>query len=304
MSLSGCFELAQAESRPQLSEQTQKDNEPKFDAEPQGTFSPVDGHISLEKLPNVRDLGYLKTGDDQNTLSTALIRSGGLNSASDADIATLLTEFNVRTVIDLRTEEEKTKSPDPQDKMQGVRFVDAPILGYTATGITRENGLEGLAKSLATLNADPTQLMIELYPKMLLEDSGVQGYSRFFATLADNEEGAVLWHCSAGKDRAGLAAVLLQYALGVAKRDILADYLATNTYLAGRADDLIKLFPAEYRTENFVQGLQILNSANENFLIAGIKAVENEYGSLEKYYKDALGVDEGMRELLRNKYLV
>jgi protein-tyrosine phosphatase len=264
------------------------------------------GRIGLEKLPNTRDLGYLSTQDNRQVVSRKLIRSGALSGASGNDLKTLTQTYQVQTVLDLRTPEEREKSPDPQEDMPGVRFDYAPILGFAATGITRENGLEGLIgklKSSTSELGDPRQLLAGLYPRMFLDKLGVQGYTRFFDILANTSEGAVLWHCSAGKDRAGMAAVLLLHVLEVSPDAILADYLATNQFLTGRTNELKKLIPAEHFTPELEQALTILNSTDQSFLDAGIQAVQKEYGSLDTYLKDALGVDKAMKEHLRSKYL-
>lgn len=266
-------------------------------------FSHLDGHIPFEGLANTRDLGYLKTRDGLSLLPHKLLRSGALASATDEDIEVLEKTFGVHTVVDLRTQEEQEKAPDPKDRMQEATFVDAPILGFSATGVTRENGLAGLAKDLSTLTRDPRQLMIDLYPTMLLDSTGIKGYQRFFATLLNEEEGAVLWHCSAGKDRAGLASVLLLHVLGVPTEAIVADYLTTNKYLASREDAIKKLIPEEYLSERLLEGLKTLNSASKDFLDAGIAGVSKEYGSLDAYLSEALDVSEEAKSLLRNKYL-
>lgn len=257
----------------------------------------------LDALPNTRDLGYLSTVAGEQLKKRKLIRSGAMAAATKKDIDVLVEDYDVRIVIDLRTLEECQKKPDPQDSMPRTHFVHAPILGFSATGVTHESGLEGMTKTLAVLDSDPKQLMLDIYSSMLLDETGVLGYTRFFEVLAQSNEGSVLWHCSAGKDRAGLASVLLLSALGVARETIVSDYLATNSFLMGRSDDLKRLIPSEYLSESIIQGLQVFNSVNETFLDAGIKAVEKEYGSLDGYLKNALKVDDDMRATLHSKYL-
>lgn len=261
------------------------------------------GHIDLEGLSNTRDLGYLQTAWGQNLTPHRLVRSGTLAEATDNDLLALLNELKVRTVIDMRTDEEIQKNPDPQSKMPGVQFFRAPILGFSTTGITRENGLAGLMENISTMNFDPKELMIDLYPNMLLNETGIKGYAKFFEALINADDHTVLWHCSAGKDRAGLATVLLLHTLGVAWPAIVSDYLLTNKYLANRTNDLKKLIPKEYQSESLIKGLAVINSANEEFLNAGVKGVEAHYGSIDGYIEQALGVTEKDRKALQDKYL-
>lgn len=267
-------------------------------------FDSKAGHIALQMLPNVRDLGYLKTASGQRIAGRKLIRAGALIEASATDIDLLVSTYDVQTVVDLRTPDEREQRPDPVDKMPRARFFNVPILGFSATGVTREDGLAGMAKGLSALEGNPEQLMLDLYPRMLLEEGGIRGYSHFFKILAEVDEGAVLWHCSAGKDRAGLASFLLLSVLGVCHEAIVLDYLATNQYLSERVDDLKKLIPQKDLSEGLLQSLQVLNSASEAFLDAGVAAVVQEYGSVNSYLERALGVDDGLQELLRKKYLL
>ncbi len=261
------------------------------------------GRIHLEALRNTRDLGYLSTRNSRHVLPKKLIRSGALSGATKSDLDRLVQDYQVRTVIDLRTPEERQKNPDPEEHMPGVAFYHAPILGFSATGITRENGLEGMIALLVDLPETPLSLMQKLYPRMLLDEMGRAGYSRFFEILLQCDEGAVLWHCSAGKDRAGLASVLLLHILNVSPERIRADYLATNRFLGGRADELLQLIPSDYLTPEVLKSLAILNSADESFLDAALTGAEREYGSLDTYLKEALGVDESAKKDLREKFL-
>ena len=143
----------------------------------------------------------------------------------------LLDDFDVRTVIDLRTEEERREKPDPEDGLEGVRFDDAPVLNTSTLGVTREGGIKGALKMLRAVQDDPAQIMMDIYERMVLDEASQRGFASFFDDVLDTPDGAVLWHCTIGKDRAGLAAMLLLHVLGASHEDILRDYEATNLSL-------------------------------------------------------------------------
>ena len=262
------------------------------------------GHIAFDGLLNTRDLGYLSTGSGQRIPLRKLLRSGMLAGASRQDLQRLRDEYELNVVIDFRTAEEQNDYPDPKGDLPGVRFVDAPILNFSTMGITREEALAEQFTSIADILGDPKHLMGDLYAHMLLDETGRQGYQRFFEVLAKNDRGAVLWHCSAGKDRAGLATVLLLTVLEVPAEAIRADYLATNNYLESREEDFVKKLPFEDPPSQLLDSIHILNTADEAFLNTGIRAIEEEYGSIDGYLKGALGVDEATKELIRKRYLV
>lgn len=287
---------------------------------PDGAVVEDGGRIELEGLVNTRDLGGIETGDGKTVKRRMLIRSGALSKATEHDAAALIDEYRLSKIIDLRTEEERLKNPDPQDLFDGVEFVDIPILNTQALGITREGGIRGLLKAVKVIDTDPAGLMIGIYPSMLVDKQSMLGYKRFFEELlkdvapvggfpletADGESlaaGSVLWHCSAGKDRAGLAAVLLLHVLGVPYEAILADYLATNRYMESRTQEILDALAAYGMAGKLDDSVRVLNSADERFLRAALDAVDERYGSLDAYLREELDLTSDKKDALRSKYL-
>lgn len=289
------------------------------DALPDGALVDEHGRIDLEGLANTRDLGGIKTQDGRVVRRKMLLRSGALANATEHDAAALMDEYRLAKVIDLRTEEERLKSPDPEDLFDGVEFVDIPILNTQALGITREGGVKGLLKAVKSIESNPADLMIEIYPSMLLDETSSRGYAQFFDELlaseapvgvdpvAEDEEsaqpGSVLWHCSAGKDRAGLAAVLLLHVLGVPYETILADYLATNEYMETRTQEILDSLSSYGMAGKLDESVRVLNSADERFLDAALDAVRERYGSLDEYLRAVIGITSEKAEALRSKFL-
>ena len=183
-------------------------------ADAEGLEKASDGHIELEGLPNTRDIGGIRAADGRYVKHARLLRSGALAGATERDLEVLLDDFDVRTVIDLRTEEERREKPDPEDGLEGVRFDDAPVLNTSTLGVTREGGIKGALKMLRAVQDDPAQIMMDIYERMVLDEASQRGFASFFDDVLDTPDGAVLWHCTIGKDRAGLAAMLLLHVLG------------------------------------------------------------------------------------------
>ncbi|MEG1512615.1 MAG: tyrosine-protein phosphatase [Raoultibacter sp.] len=260
--------------------------------------------IALDGLANTRDLGGMETMDGRRIRDHRLIRSGALAKATNSDIRVLIDEYHVRKVVDFRTREERLESPDPQKSMGGVSFVDIPILDAQSFGITRERGIKGFLDALIELKQDPAALMIEAYSTMLVGEKCRWGYARFFEELLALEDDALLWHCSAGKDRAGLATVLVLAALGVSQDAIRADYLETNRYLRASTETFSSFLAAYHIPHEIGKSLRILNSTDVRFLDAALAPVEKMYGSLPGYLREALGVTDEKREVLRQRYLV
>ncbi|MEG0070971.1 MAG: tyrosine-protein phosphatase [Raoultibacter sp.] len=262
------------------------------------------GRIVLEGLANTRDLGGIETADGRCVKSHRLIRSGALTKATKSDLQVLLGEYRVKKVIDFRTREEQIESPDPRKSMVGVSFVGIPIFDARSIGITRERGIKGFLEALVELKQDPAALMTEAYSAILMEEKCRQGYARFFDELLALEENAVLWHCSAGKDRAGLATVLVLSALGTSRDVIVADYLETNHYLRASTESIERLLDAYPIPDEVKASFRVLNSTDVRFLDAALAPVEKAYGGLSEYLREALGVTDEKKEALRQRYLM
>ena len=237
------------------------------------------GWIDFEGLPNTRDLGGLPAADGRRVRPGMLLRSGTLGFGTEPDLTRLRDEYRLRLVVDLRGTEELIELPDPMDAFPGARYVHADILAEKAAGITQDEDSQELARLRAQAGgADPVAFMVLLYPHLLLDASGMAGYRLLFESVLACEDGAALWHCYVGRDRCGMASVLMEAALGVGMADIEADYLATNVYA-----------PRELTEE----GATSLCS-----LRAAVDAASREFGSLEGYIREALGIsDSAIRDL-------
>ena len=104
-------------------------------ADAEGFERADDGRIEFEGLPNTRDLGGLPSVDGRFVKRARLLRSGALARATERDLKVLADEFDLRTVVDLRTEEERREHPDPEDALLDVRFRDAPVLSASTFGV-------------------------------------------------------------------------------------------------------------------------------------------------------------------------
>lgn len=242
------------------------------------------GLIDFEKLPNARDLGGMVGLDGRRIKPGLLLRSGTLGMGSAADIARLREEYNLQLIIDLRNDDELCEIPDPLDDFPGTRYVQANILRDSAAGISQDAVARVLyAQQRAREANDPVLFMEMLYPHLLLDQAGIDGYQGFFYSLLACDEGTALWHCHVGRDRCGMASMLLEAVLGVSRKDMENDYLASNLYTP---QELVVEGPASLRSFN-----------------AALDAIEQSFGSVLGYVVDELEVTESDIEELRDRYL-
>ena len=190
------------------------------------TGFPRGGRIHLQSLPNTRDLGALMTKDGRHILPRKLLRSGSLYHVSLADQDMLLEDYKLSTVIDFRTEAEREQKPDTI--MKGVEYYPIPVLDEETSGITQAGTLMDM---LTKFDQVPDEFICKQYENLVRDEICIKQYANFLDVVLHQKKGAVLWHCSAGKDRVGIGTALLLYALGVPRKTIKEDFLKTNVYL-------------------------------------------------------------------------
>jgi protein tyrosine/serine phosphatase len=185
--------------------------------------------IDLDGAVNVRDLGGLPTSDGGTTVPHRLLRSENLQELTPADVARLVAEIGVTTVIDLRSTNEVTiEGPAPLDAVDGVRHAHHPLLReFLDVSDTVKEAL--LTEAIeADRERYPDDLMCGHYLGYLENrPEEVTGALRAVATAP----GAAIVHCAAGKDRTGVVVALALTVAGVDAETVVADYVATNERL-------------------------------------------------------------------------
>lgn len=185
--------------------------------------------VPLEGAHNFRDLGGIPVGPAKSTRWGCLYRSDSLAALTASDWE-MLKERNIRTIIDLRSENEAKASPIPlQEGMEYRHFNLMKELDRQVHGAERSK--ETILKSMQLDYVETVFGNMECCVDILLGIS--EGLAR----------GAVVFLCSAGKDRTGITAAMLLYLAGVERQDIVADYMISRTLNTDGINRLIKNFP-------------------------------------------------------------
>ena len=176
--------------------------------------------LSFDAIENARELGGLKTRDGRTVRRGTLIRCGNLSRATDADVERLLRDFSLSDVVDFRFPAEAGRDPDRI--IPGVRYTALNTLPQRMIDGFSQGRVEGEQPTneefVAQLihhatNPAAQELARQMYPAILMDSRSQQYYGDFLRTVL-NARGGVLWHCSQGKDRAGLGTAFLLTALG------------------------------------------------------------------------------------------
>lgn len=242
--------------------------------------------IEFEKVHNARDLGGLVSEDGKSIKKGLLFRSAALWDASDADLEKI-EDLGINLIIDLRLPRDIKAQPDRLPK--GCDYLNLPMADFQYDIRTLRGGFK----------AEP--YMSQMYREFVQKDMSCECLSRFIDVISSHE-GAVLWHCKTGKDRAGVASIVLEAALGINIKDIRSDYLLSSRFadkrphMSKRNAALTKVLIPKTEREK-------LYTVKEKYFNAFIDEATSLYGSLDGFLEKGLGVTNGKRKKLRDRFL-
>jgi protein-tyrosine phosphatase len=251
--------------------------------------------IDLQGAVNVRDVGGLPTTDGGTTLPGQLLRSENLQELTQADVAKLVDEIGLTTVVDLRTTAEvELEGPGPLDAVPGVRHAYHPVLPELGSRTDAVAEALLVQKAARDRSRFPDDIMCGHYLGYLEErPEEVTGALRSIATA----DGAAIVHCAAGKDRTGVIVALSLTAAGVEPEAIVADYMATGMRIEAIIERLSRsrTYAADVSSRPVVAHLP-----REETMKSFLEQLHVRYGGLSQWLADNRFGDDDL-DLLRAK---
>lgn len=251
--------------------------------------------IQMEGIHNIRDLGFTPV-EGGIIRPGRLIRSSSLAQATKEDVRVLAEEYHLAQIIDLRSHTEAREAPDVY--VPGAAYQQIPLIDEEAMGITRD---EGSMRDMLSELAEMPDLK-DMYA-LLATPGGSEVWRQVFALLFQPREGAVLWHCSEGKDRCGLVSAMVLYALGAKPGEVEADYLKTNIAAQPRAEGMYRQVLEKTGDEAIAQKIKAAFLAKSEYLQAAMAGVQKSYGGVDGFLERACGLDDRMRQALRERFV-
>lgn len=257
----------------------------------------------LPSIANARELGGYRLPDGSRIRNGLLLRGGALNSASDADIASLHEQFNVVHVFDFRTEEEVVSAPDrdvPGSDRIWLPAIDPDTEKVAGASLPKE-AFRNLASWLLENAGNPLvqKLASNLYSEMVMNEYTQLQYAAFMSALVNTDSGAVYWHCSQGKDRTGLGSAFILAALGADRELILKDYMISAQYYETELNALT----CKVDTEAERAVLRTFISVNPVCFNFALDLIDRRFGSLREYLRGPLCLTDYDMSVLKERYL-
>ncbi|WP_182358553.1 tyrosine-protein phosphatase [Tomitella gaofuii] len=257
----------------------------------------------LQGAHNVRDMGGFTTKDGHTTAWGKVFRADSLTELTDEDDAALAAA-DVATVVDYRGKSEIAKNG--QDQLPAsTKYVNLPVLDKNTEALSN-----AIQKALKTGNQQVMQDMLgdgkarqigdEGFVDQLNSPKAMAAYGKTLELIA-NSDGALMYHCTSGKDRTGMMSALLLGILGVSDEAIIDDFVASNTYNREHNEKTYKYLEGKGVDISLVKPLM---EQRPSQIKPVLDAVHNTYGGWDKFAHDVLGLDSQTLTQLRDKMLV
>lgn len=260
--------------------------------------------MQAEKVPNMRDLGGMEGADGKHIRNGLLIRSEQLYNASERDIA-MLASLPLRKIFDFRNPKEAAEKPDPN--ITGNEYMHLSIIDESTIVSWESDKSKKINEQLNNSQNNPNSGiagMCEMYRNFVRMPYSRAQYSRFLKEILNTEDGAVLWHCTLGKDRCGFGSVLVEAVLGVSREAIIEDYLFTNECLKDELAGMEKMLQKLTQNTSLKDAGRVLMEAREEYILAALDEIDKLYGSMDAFIENGLGIDANTRDQLRARYLI
>lgn len=261
--------------------------------------------VAFDNVQNCRQLGGYVNAQGKTVRYDVLFRSGKLCKLTENGIEELRKK-NVTKVIDLRIPEERADKPDPE--IPGIKNICINIadpnsnfykMSVWGVGVSYEN-YDSVVTAIAKLDMD----LGDMYIDGIIESPyGRKALKEVFSILANHQNGAILWHCSGGKDRTGIVAALLLSVLDVDRETILDDYELTNEFV--RDERLIMKLASYFFGDNDKEQEHVATIAGikRKFMEKTLDYIDKKYGSPYNFLTQQVGVSKEEIENIRKKYL-
>ncbi|MFA6863913.1 MAG: tyrosine-protein phosphatase, partial [Dysgonamonadaceae bacterium] len=243
-------------------------------------------YIEMDNVSNFRDIGGYFTAEEKQLKWGKIYRSGHLSNANLFD-QDKLKRLGIKTIIDFRTEEDRKAHP----YFVNIQKINIPIVPGDISSFKKEMLENNFTRSETII------FMQDAYKEMV--ENNADKYAEMFDILVDENNYPVLITSFLGKDRTGIAAALLLYALGVPEYTVEEDYLASNKYI----DPKKTINYPGTLPESVQESMTALFSANSAYLNYALDYIKETYGSIDNYLEKKVRVSKGKVILLRKLML-
>ena len=270
------------------------DVRPYFEVLPEGGQGIIvaDCHQPFEGIVNFRDLGGYETTDGHRVKWGQVFRSGHLARVTDKD-KILIKRMGIKVICDFRSPGEVEAQPDWLPEDGSMTYDHYPIVHGEFDPV---DAMERMQKGdISWLTED---FVIKRYIKKIDDFADVWG--EIINTLSDPENRPLVFHCTAGKDRAGACAAIILLALGVPEDIVIYDHGLSNVYIA----DALEMIHERIKALGIdPDDVAPYFTAPRNAIVAFVNHIRETYGSAADYLRTKAGISNKTLAVLKKELL-
>ena len=256
--------------------------------------------LGISAVPNLRDVGGYKTLDGATVARGLVYRSDTFNPMSAEDIKKLAL-LGLKNDYDLRTLSEVKTKPDQMPP--GVHYHTLNVVADIESSAPAELDtlLRDPKKANVTLGGGKIEALFKKgYREFISLPSARKSYRTLYLSLSNEQMAPGVFHCTTGKDRTGWATAALLTLLGVPKETVMADYMRTNENTIPHFQREINDFVANGGDRAIAIAIY---GVKPEYLEAAFEEMQKQYGTIEKYFANGLGIDAAGQKTLRDLFL-
>jgi len=243
----------------------------------------------INSVSNFRDVAI-----GSKMKNNILFRCAKLSTLNDEDIKKI-EDLNPHAIIDFRDPKEINKAPDNLSKDLLKKYVSLPISASTLSRMVDQKNIDGDNKFTYE------KVMEESYKLYINNHKHV--WKEFIKILLKANNNPIIFHCSAGKDRTGIASFIIQKLCDNPMELIFENYLLSNELLTINAATA-EQSTASKKDDQLITEIMLdtLSKVKKSYLISGINEIENQFESLENYIIQELGFTDADIKDLKKLY--
>lgn len=251
---------------------------------------------AFRRCLNFRELGGYTVNDGRTIPHNIFFRSGALNLLNKEELAEF-DKLSIRFILDLRTKEEVSENPDPF-------FEDVEYLRYS--GVLSQKGEDidfspnGM-RQIGSKGKDQLSKLTEYYKQMPFNNEAI----RVLIQNVSSYNTPLLFHCASGKDRTGIAAMLILLLLGADEQTVIEDYILSNVYLKEDIEKEMVLYQNLIKKDPSLQKLLLmLRGVNRDIIIETMNSIKERYVTYDDYFVSEHSLSKTDLIRIRNHYLL
>jgi protein-tyrosine phosphatase len=250
--------------------------------------------LPIHGTRNFRDLGGYEALDGRKIKPGMLFRSDKLSHLNEIGM-TEISKLNLKVITDLRSDKERKQEPDQLPA--NVKYDVLPINDKPVD-------IRKLSRKIIMGRANEAEVMDLLdHRRFITNPAHRTSWGDWVKSLAEDESAPHLFHCTSGKDRTGYGAAILMLTLGVHKEVVMEDFLFSNQVLKGYNDATLTSIEDRVGKRESLETIRKIMGVSQETMEATFAQMEADFGSVDEFIRDGLGVDDAMRQKLQDKFL-